>query len=282
MGLKYTHLILFFVLIAHYGCKEHPSNAENSSVLYQSKTLEKEFRVHLDSTQNIDTSNIMLSAGEKDLFFFTKYKLSPISIESYHLQVGTSDTVMYANTGVSLNPTYTRIFWSTTNEHQNRGWSIERKDGSSNFKTIAFVAGAGTSNEAHNYMFEDNSSPSPLYEYRLKQVSFEGSYSYALQFIITLKATYSIDASLSVSAANGVTLSNADIAPETGYESTISVKPNDLIYFRNSTGYYGKLRIKSFALVSNYEFAIDEKFKDTKFRLSYEAFLQTNGSRVFK
>ncbi len=69
--------------------------------------------------------------------------------------------------------------WKTATEINNRIFEIERKSDNSNFVTIGFVNGQGTTTQAHDYSFLDNDVKSGVYTYRLKQIDFDGRYSYS-------------------------------------------------------------------------------------------------------
>ena len=68
--------------------------------------------------------------------------------------------------------------WSTATETNNRGFSIERSSGSE-FETIGFVNGSGTTTERRSYSFTDDNVLSGTYTYRLKQIDFDGSFEYS-------------------------------------------------------------------------------------------------------
>jgi hypothetical protein len=74
------------------------------------------------------------------------------------------------------------LLWSTASELNNMGFEIERSiDGQDNFVTVGFVEGKGSSTEISYYSFNDNpklSGVNQLY-YRLKQVDFDGTFSYS-------------------------------------------------------------------------------------------------------
>ncbi|MCX7877089.1 MAG: T9SS type A sorting domain-containing protein [Ignavibacteria bacterium] len=74
--------------------------------------------------------------------------------------------------------------WSTCWEINNMGFDIERRDfNKSNssygeWKKIGFVQGAGTSNEEKHYKFTDAKLLTGQYQYRLKQIDFNGNHEY--------------------------------------------------------------------------------------------------------
>jgi len=75
-----------------------------------------------------------------------------------------------------------QLLWSTASELNNRGFEIERSvNDASNFTTVGFVDGKGNSTEISYYSFNDNpqvSGANQIY-YRLKQIDFDGTFSYS-------------------------------------------------------------------------------------------------------
>ena len=82
----------------------------------------------------------------------------------------------------SVNNSKVQLLWSTASELNNMGFEIERSiDGQDNFVTVGFVEGKGSSTEIIYYSFTDHpqvSGVNQLY-YRLKQVDFDGTFSYS-------------------------------------------------------------------------------------------------------
>lgn len=68
--------------------------------------------------------------------------------------------------------------WSTASEINNRGFEVQRNI-SGDFVTIGFVDGKGTVTEKQNYTFTDVNPGLGVIQYRLKQVDFDGTYSYS-------------------------------------------------------------------------------------------------------
>ncbi len=84
----------------------------------------------------------------------------------------TSFTANVVNNEVVLN-------WQTATETNNSGFAIERSNDKENFVEIAFVDGHGTTSEKSSYNYVDANAPSGNVYYRLKQIDFDGSYSYS-------------------------------------------------------------------------------------------------------
>ena len=111
-------------------------------------------------------------------------KMSQLSIGTIATLAEMSDIVpveMLAFTA-SVNNSDVQLLWSTATELNNRGFEIERSNNDqNNFAIIGFVQGKGNSTEINYYSFSDNpqvSGTNQIY-YRLKQVDFDGTFSYS-------------------------------------------------------------------------------------------------------
>ena len=72
------------------------------------------------------------------------------------------------------------VQWSTATESNNFGFEVQRrKNGDSDFTKIGFVRGSGTTVIEHDYLFVDKNVMSGHYDYRLKQIDFDGSFEYS-------------------------------------------------------------------------------------------------------
>lgn len=69
--------------------------------------------------------------------------------------------------------------WNTSTETNNRIFEIQRKPSEDNFSIVGFVSGAGTTMERHNYSYIDKNVNAGDYIYRLKQIDFDGHFSYS-------------------------------------------------------------------------------------------------------
>ena len=71
------------------------------------------------------------------------------------------------------------LSWKTVTELNNYGFEIERSIDSKDWNKIGFVNGFGNSTSAISYSFEDSKVSNNTYYYRLKQVDFDGSFTYS-------------------------------------------------------------------------------------------------------
>ena len=78
----------------------------------------------------------------------------------------------------SVNETDVTLNWVTATEINNQGFEIERAS-ESEFEKVGYIPGFGTTTEQHSYSFTDADLASGTYTYRLKQIDFDGSFSYS-------------------------------------------------------------------------------------------------------
>ena len=68
--------------------------------------------------------------------------------------------------------------WTTATELNNNGFEIQRKVTESDFATVGFVKGEGTTTNQKEYSYIDKELTDGKYFYRLKQIDFNGAYEY--------------------------------------------------------------------------------------------------------
>jgi len=77
--------------------------------------------------------------------------------------------------------------WSTASEENNSHFEIERSVDGRTFKSIGKVTGAGNSVEFVKYSFIDAAIRYATVYYRLKQVDFDGNYSFSNLLVVNLQ-----------------------------------------------------------------------------------------------
>ena len=112
------------------------------------------------------------------------FALVPVELNSF--------TANAINNDVELN-------WATSTEVNNQGFEIERAlSTTTNIKEwnkIGYVAGFGTTTEIKTYSFTDTKLNNGTYSYRLKQIDFDGSFTYSdeVNVEITTPTVYSLE-----------------------------------------------------------------------------------------
>jgi type IX secretion system substrate protein len=75
---------------------------------------------------------------------------------------------------------YSILNWKTSVEINNDYFVVEKAGQDFNFEPLAYISGAGNSSVIQNYIFEDDTKETDeVSYYRLKQVDFNGEYSYS-------------------------------------------------------------------------------------------------------
>ena len=147
------------------------------------------------SVFSVSKTSTTIAAGASDTLFIT---FAPPSIGNYldTLQLVSNaapPVVRIPLSGVGDNPlsvewsSFTaiptansvKLLWETCCEVNNAGFEIERKQQASDWQMIGFVQGRGTTSEVQRYSFNDNAAPTGTVLYRLKQVDFDGVFSYS-------------------------------------------------------------------------------------------------------
>jgi len=77
--------------------------------------------------------------------------------------------------------------WITATETNNQGFEVQRSNGSE-FETLAFVEGFGTTTETQVYTYSDKSVEVGVYTYRLKQIDFDGTVNYSNEVEVDVPA----------------------------------------------------------------------------------------------
>jgi hypothetical protein len=130
--------------------------------------------VGIDVTTYTDSLVMLDSTYSYRVYAFNSYFVSDYSnLSDVRVPVElVSFTANIVNSAVQLR-------WETASETNNSGFSIQRSKDNSKFTDIAFVKGTGTTTEKSTYSYSDKSALSGKYYYRLKQVDFDGSFTYS-------------------------------------------------------------------------------------------------------
>ena len=109
------------------------------------------------------------------------------------------------------------LSWQTATEVNNRIFEIQRKTESSNYLTVGFVRGEGTSSDQHNYTYTDKNVNSETYTYRLKQIDFNGSFEFSAEITINAVGPKTFDLSQNYPNPFNPTTAISYIVPKDGF-----------------------------------------------------------------
>ena len=93
-----------------------------------------------------------------------------------------------------------KINWSTATETNNSGFEVERNtplnplsrgeaEGRGVWEKIGFISGHGTTTEPKSYSFTDENVKTGNYKYRLKQIDFDGTFTYSNEIEVEVDFT---------------------------------------------------------------------------------------------
>lgn len=79
----------------------------------------------------------------------------------------------------SISDNKIKLDWFTATETNNSGFEIQRSKNGSDYQTIVFIGGHGTTTNRNVYSYIDESADYGVYYYRLKQIDFDGTVEYS-------------------------------------------------------------------------------------------------------
>lgn len=104
---------------------------------------------------------------------------TPYLVETYELFRSASLPITLASFTGSADKEKVQLQWVTSSEINNEHFEIERSTSGDEFQTVTIIQGAGTSNIMHQYSADDYSPAAGTNYYRIKQVDYDGKYSYS-------------------------------------------------------------------------------------------------------
>ena len=104
------------------------------------------------------------------------YSIIPVELTSFTAQVNKQDV---------------KLEWTTATETNNRGFELQRSEDvytPSQWETLVFVKGKGTTAESQQYEFTDQDLSAGKYNYRLKQIDFNGTINYSEEVNVDIQS----------------------------------------------------------------------------------------------
>lgn len=142
-----------------------------------------EIEFTIDQIATIGTvTPITIDDSETDLFYSANSGTGNIpSVTAGSVTVGVTSfpVEMLGFEGKMVDANEVQLAWSTASELDNAYFEVQKSANGRDFRAIGEVAGAGTTNEVQSYTFEDRSAMVASNFYRLKQVDFNGTFSYS-------------------------------------------------------------------------------------------------------
>lgn len=102
--------------------------------------------------------------------------------------LGTTTPVELASFSATPGKDGVQLAWATASETNNLGFAVERQAPGADWQEIAFLQGAGSSNQTHQYAYLDAAPSVGEVNYRLKQIDSDGSFEYSFVVTVSVKA----------------------------------------------------------------------------------------------
>lgn len=85
--------------------------------------------------------------------------------------------------------------WTTATEVNNQGFEVHRSEDGISFSNMGFVPGFGTTTEPKSYSYTDQSVNNGTYYYRLKQIDYNGRFTYSgtVEAEVSLPLQFALD-----------------------------------------------------------------------------------------
>jgi hypothetical protein len=132
-----------------------------------------------------DYSNI--AAWDKKIYpIWSRLESGQLSVWTTIIEDTVTVPVEFTQFSASVYSGNVMLEWETSTETNNLGFEIERARLTDNseinnmeFRLIGFVHGNGTTTNPNRYSFKDEELLSGVYQYRLKQIDYDGSFKYS-------------------------------------------------------------------------------------------------------
>jgi photosystem II stability/assembly factor-like uncharacterized protein len=115
---------------------------------------------------SIISNNTWYAVGEFGAILKTNNGGTPVELFSFTATANVNEVILN---------------WSTATETNNSGFEIHRltQNDSNEWNKIGFVPGHGTTTETQHYSFTDNDVKPGKYQYKLKQIDYDGTFEYS-------------------------------------------------------------------------------------------------------
>jgi hypothetical protein len=147
----------------------------------------------LSAPIQVTASNAATITASGDVTIPSGYSYVGLTIRRQKLGITNSGTIAHLTTSANwgalpvelssftavIDRRNVELSWKTVSETNNSGFEVERKlTGSDSWQTVGFVNGNGTTNVPRIYLFTDNNVATGKYNYRLKQIDYNGNFEY--------------------------------------------------------------------------------------------------------
>jgi hypothetical protein len=132
----------------------------------------------------INTDGMDLGDYSMDMEITTNDPVHPLMVVPITMTIDNEVPVELVSFNAEMVDGNVVLNWSTATETNNNGFQIEKREksavkGQTEFSNVGFVSGKGTTTEKTFYSYSDKNEKPGTYLYRLKQIDFDGTFSYS-------------------------------------------------------------------------------------------------------
>lgn len=139
---------------------------------------------HFRTTSGYEVFEGSISGPSASLYAITSSvkipSFSPFIVGNYNSITGALPVELASFTS-NINGRNLKLKWTTASEENNEGFEVQKSEDRgqvTEWKKTGFVQGKGNSNEPVNYSFEEKNLQTGKYQYRLKQMDYNGNFEY--------------------------------------------------------------------------------------------------------
>ena len=141
----------------------------------------------------INTDGLALGEYSMDMEIASNDPVNPLLVVPITMTVSNEVPVELVSFNAEMIDGNVVLNWSTATETNNSGFQIEKRiksdtKGQTEFSSVGFVEGKGTTTEKSFYTFKEKNEKPGTYVYRLKQIDFDGTYSYSSEVELEVAA----------------------------------------------------------------------------------------------
>lgn len=165
-----------------------PLRTEGDTVYLQIETIPGNYTIYFDELNNIKTSTelffVDFSTGQEvAMTVGGSFTFSTLNKVTHNFAIKVKDQISLPITLINFTATLLNhevsLKWSTSSEINNDYFIVEKSTDSEHFVDIKTIDGAGNSNTIINYETIDYTSNGCYIYYRLKQVDYDGKFTYS-------------------------------------------------------------------------------------------------------
>ena len=152
------------------------ANPNEKNTIFKNVMFVSSTNLHLDSLSigDFDLAGIPIASITDDIDGDIRHTVFPYKGADEAIPL----PVEFVSFSAIINGSSVLLNWTTATEMNNSGFIIERNKTVSEWQQVGFVPGSGTTTEPKTYSFTDVELSPGNYYYRIKQIDFNGSYTY--------------------------------------------------------------------------------------------------------